>query len=100
MQHAFTFPQCVYTSTRVLCFLQFCNFTILQSDTITHDYLRPAIKCPSLLRNHFSFNFISHMVQQWFVSAALLGFAGSDPNAEASELGGKNGSLAVYQKIS
>lgn len=40
------------------------------------------------------------MVQQWFVSAALLRFAGSDPNAEASELGGKNGSLAVYQKIS
>lgn len=67
-------------------FCVFYNFTILQSDTITHDYLRPAIIYLSLLHNH--------------LCPLLSSGAGSDSNAEASVLGGKNGSLAVYQKIS
>lgn len=33
MQHAFTFPKCVYASSRVLCFLQFYNLTIRHNNS-------------------------------------------------------------------
>lgn len=80
MQHAFTFPQCVYASSRVLCFLQFYNLTI------RHNNSRLSKTC----------HHISVTSSQSFASAALLRFAGSDPNAEASVLGVK---MAVWQFI-
>lgn len=63
-------------------FVFFYNFTILQSDTITHDYLRPAIIYLSLLHNHLrpllSSGLLDQILMQrrlyWGVKMALWQF--------------------------
>lgn len=63
-------------------FCVFYNFTILQSDTITHDYLRPAIIYLSLLHNHLRPLLYSGLLDQilmqrrlnWGVKMALWQF--------------------------
>lgn len=96
-----------FSTVRVRLFQSFVFFTILQfyNLTIRHNNSRLSKTCHQMSVTSSQSFFHLILFHTWFnsgscplLSSGLL--AGSDPNAEASELGGKNGSLAVYQKIS